>query len=314
MTKLDNVWVIGESVDSYASLCAVGRRLSDRVEALVVGSADMLGTVQSSGADVVLQISAQQDMLLENAFDTVMHEACERKPDLVLFTSTKRMRLAAARLAAALQTRVVNDVSRIWMEDGCLLAEHMVFGGSAYGVEKIENCPAVVLLGEGMLASEPLDDVDITEAQVEEILVTEDSNSLVLKEVRPRQIESVNLVAARCVVSVGRGIEKEEDLLIVKDFAQTIDAELGCTRPIAEGVNWMPRERYIGVSGAMLKPDLFVAVGVSGQIQHMVGAVGAKTIVAINKDKNAPIFKHADFGVVGDWYEVVPRLTEMLKA
>lgn len=88
---------------------------------------------------------------------------------------------------------------------------------------------------------------------------------------------------------------------------------LAGTRPIAEGEGWMSRERYIGVSGAMLKPELFIALGVSGQVQHMVGVTGARTIIAINKDKNAPVFRYADYGIVGDLYEVVPQLVELLK-
>ncbi len=91
-----------------------------------------------------------------------------------------------------------------------------------------------------------------------------------------------------------------------------LGAELACSRPIAEGVKWLPTERYVGVSGATIKPDLYLAVGISGQIQHMVGVSGAKTIVAINKDKNAPIFGQADLGVIGDLYQVVPALIDAL--
>ena len=152
------------------------------------------------------------------------------------------------------------------------------------------------------------------EALVTQLPASAEASGITLVERKPRQVESVNLAAARRVVSVGRGLEKQEDLALIEELARALEAEVGCTRPIAEGVNWMARERYIGVSGAMLKPDLFVAVGVSGQVQHMVGATGAKTIVAINKDKNAPVFKQADYGIVGDLYEVVPQLVESLKA
>ncbi|MEG0324382.1 MAG: FAD-binding protein, partial [Raoultibacter sp.] len=135
-----------------------------------------------------------------------------------------------------------------------------------------------------------------------------------LVERKPRTVEAVNLTAARRVVSVGRGIQNKEDLALIDSLAAVLEAEVGCTRPIAEGQDWMSRERYIGVSGVMLKPDLFVTVGVSGQVQHMVGAAGAKTIIAINKDKNAPVFKQVDYGIVGDLYEVVPKIVETMKA
>ncbi|MFK0554848.1 FAD-binding protein [Escherichia coli] len=100
--------------------------------------------------------------------------------------------------------------------------------------------------------------------------------------------------------------------LSVQLNAAVLNAEVGCSRPIAEGENWMERERYIGVSGVLLKSDLYLTLGISGQIQHMVGGNGAKVIVAINKDKNAPIFNYADYGLVGDIYKVVPALISQL--
>ena len=113
---------------------------------------------------------------------------------------------------------------------------------------------------------------------------------------------------AKKVITVGRGFSKKEDLVLAESLAQALDAEIGCTRPIAEGEGWMPHERYIGISGVMLKADLYVALGVSGQIQHMVGANGSKIIIAVNKDKNAPVFKSADVGIVGDINKVIPAL------
>ena len=129
-----------------------------------------------------------------------------------------------------------------------------------------------------------------------------------------RDTEAVDLCAAKRVVSIGRGLAAKEDLALIEGLASALEAEVGCTRPIAEGQAWLARERYIGVSGVMLSPDLFVAVGLSGQIQHMVGAAGAKTIIAINKDKSAPVFKQCDYGIIGDLYDVVPQLTAALKA
>ena len=100
---------------------------------------------------------------------------------------------------------------------------------------------------------------------------------------------------------------------MIRELAGVLGAEVGCSRPIAEGENWMERERYIGVSGVQLKSDLYLMLGISGQIQHMVGGNGAKVIIAVNKDKNAPIFNYADYGLVGDIYKVVPELTKLLK-
>ena len=314
MSRVNTVWVLGETPESYASLCSVARRLGDTVEAVVLGSADAAQAVKGAGADAVLLAAKRDGALVEDCVATVAAAAAERKPDAILVATTKRMRLAAARIAASAHTRVVNDATRVWVDDGCLFAEHMVFGGSAYSIEKATSAPAVILLGDGLLLNEPPLEGDAPEAAVTELPAADAASGLKLIETKPRTVESVNLAAARRVVSVGRGIENEEDLQMINECAQAIEAEVGCTRPIAEGVNWMSRERYIGVSGAMLTPDVLVAVGVSGQIQHMVGANTAKTIIAINKDKNAPVFKQADYGIVGDLYEVVPKLVAGLKA
>ena len=104
----------------------------------------------------------------------------------------------------------------------------------------------------------------------------------------------------------------EKPVRYIEAFAKAIGAEIGCSRPIAEGEHWMERERYIGVSGTQLKADIYIALGISGQIQHMVGAADCGVILAVNKDKNAPIFKDADAGIVGDLYKIVPELTRAL--
>ncbi|OJR24902.1 nitrogen fixation protein FixB [Escherichia coli] len=113
-------------------------------------------------------------------------------------------------------------------------------------------------------------------------------------------------------VSVGRGIGSKENIALAEQLCKAIGAELACSRPVAENEKWMEHERYVGISNLMLKPELYLAVGISGQIQHMVGANASQTIFAINKDKNAPIFQYADYGIVGDAVKILPALTAAL--
>lgn len=290
MSKIAKAWVVGESADSFKSLCAVGARLADSVEAWSIGG---------------------EGGLLEDGIAAFVAAASEQKPDVVLFQTTRRMRLVAAHLAAAQGTCSVNDATSVEVDDaGAVVACNVVYGGSATRTQRIAGSIAIVLLSEGLLVNEPVEGVEQPAVQVAE---GASASGITFKSTSERQVESVNLVAARNVVSVGRGIEKQEDLEMVGEFARSINAEIGCTRPIAEGVNWLSRERYIGVSGVTVKPNIFVAVGVSGQIQHMVGATSSSTIIAVNKDKNAPIFKYADYGIVGDYAEVLPKLTEKLQ-
>ncbi len=311
MSTCAKAWVVGETAESYDALVAVGRRLADTVEAVCFG--DFADEVAARGADAVLKVACGEQGLLEDGIAAFVAAAGEQAPNVVLFQTTRRMRLAAAHLAASQLTCAVNDAASVEVdESGAIVAQHVVYGGTASRTERIAGSMAIVLLSEGLLVNEPVAAAE-GQAEVSEIAAGA-ASGMKLEKVSERQVESVNLVAARNVVSVGRGIEKQEDLGMIDEFARAISAEVGCTRPIAEGVNWLSRERYIGVSGVTVKPNIFVAVGLSGQIQHMVGATGSQTIIAINKDKNAPIFKYADYGIVGDYAAVVPQLTAALLA
>ena len=122
----------------------------------------------------------------------------------------------------------------------------------------------------------------------------------------------MDLTAAEIIVSVGRGIKEAENIPLVQKLAEALGAELAASRPICDA-GWLPMERQVGSSGQTVAPKLYVAVGISGAIQHLVGMKGSKTIVAINKDPNAPIFEVADYGIVGDLFQVVPALVEAIK-
>lgn len=124
--------------------------------------------------------------------------------------------------------------------------------------------------------------------------------------------QTVDLSSAPIIVSVGRGIKEQDNLPIVEELAAALGAELAASRPICDN-GWLPMERQVGSSGQTVSPKLYLAVGISGAIQHLVGMKGSKTVVAINKDENAPIFEVADYGIVGDLFEVVPALTEAVK-
>ena len=123
---------------------------------------------------------------------------------------------------------------------------------------------------------------------------------------------AVDLTAADIIVSVGRGIKEKDNIHIVEELAKALGAELAASRPICDN-GWLPMERQVGSSGQTVSPKVYMAVGISGAIQHLVGMKGSKTIVAINKDSNAPIFEVADYGIVGDLFEVVPALIEEVK-
>jgi electron transfer flavoprotein alpha subunit len=133
-------------------------------------------------------------------------------------------------------------------------------------------------------------------------------------ERKPKVAAVANIESAENLVVVGKGFAKKEDLALGEALAQAFKGELGCTRTLAADFHWLGEERMVGISGKKCKPRLMISVGVSGQIQHAVAILGSKIIVAINKDKSAPIFKIADYGIVGDLYQVLPRLTEKIRS
>lgn len=301
-------WIVAERPEDYGSLCTLARTLGPAVVAVWVGDESDLGQVRSCGADRVLTAPVAGG-LYEAAFSSVVEAAKNARPRTVLMAATKRLRLASAQLAVALGAKALNDAVSVQADGDAIVAERMVYGGSAFGRERVADAPAIVLVSEGLLASQEA--ASGAEAPVESLPAAAGS-PLSLVERSARTVDAVNLAAARRIVSIGRGLREEADLAMVDALAEALEAEVGCTRPLAEGEDWLPRERYIGVSGVMANPDVFVALGLSGQVQHMVGASGARTIVAVNKDKAAPLFRYADYGIVGDIYEVVPALTAAL--
>jgi electron transfer flavoprotein alpha subunit len=136
---------------------------------------------------------------------------------------------------------------------------------------------------------------------------------MTISDVCPIESEGADISAAQRLVTVGRGFREKSDLALAEDLAKALGAEIACTRGVAEDYHWLPIERYIGISGRKVKPELYLGAGVSGQVQHVVGMRDSKVIAAVNNDEKAPIFEAADYGIVGDIYEVLPLLTAALK-
>ncbi|MCR6546953.1 electron transfer flavoprotein subunit alpha/FixB family protein [Dehalobacterium formicoaceticum] len=311
MGIFQTVFVYADKTEMLAELCAGGKQLGSQVCALVLGPKEEVDKAFSYGADSVYHLGELKDRRIEDYTETIIHLVQKEKPELILIRSSKRAKLIAGRLAAELKTSVLTDVMEFTVDNNELHTKRLVYGGAGLKREYSTSEVVVATVGGGVF--EALIEDNSRKGNIVEVDFVQPAHPVRCIEIRKKESESVNLSAAKCVVGVGRGFAKQEDLTLAKDLANLIGAEVGCSRPIAEGENWLPKERYIGVSGAMVKPDVYVAIGISGQIQHMVGANSAKTIVAINKDKAAPIFKQADYGIVGDLYTVLPALIEKIK-
>jgi Electron transfer flavoprotein, alpha subunit len=308
MRLLNNVWVFADKTSSLAGLCAGGRQLGEKVTAIVLGAEEEARQAVNWGADQVYWLGPKAaDKMLEDYTCTIAALLERHRPELLLINASKRNKVVAGRLAAILGTSVVTDAMQFMISEdiGALEISHIVYGGLAVRIEHPLSDIAIATVGNGVFIAE---NDSKRQGNIIAAPFVEDNCQLKLLECRVKDTESVDLPSAARVVSVGRGIGKEEGLEMVYELAKHLKAEVACTRPVAEEEKWMSPERYIGVSGAMIKPDMYLALGISGQIQHMTGVNGARVIIAVNKDLTAPIFEQSDYGLVGDLYKVVPAL------
>lgn len=301
--SLENVWVVAAGPASVAALALGARPLADCVNAVVVGGEDAL-----PGTDLTVAVPAPPEGVLVESYAMPIADLLRtRGARLVLFGSDVSSKLLAGLVAARLGTSVLT-ASTVAVDGDDIAITRTAYAGLAVTTERPTGSPVVLVVAPGVLPPQ----APTGAGRVERVEMSPVPGGVRVVEVRPKAGEPVNLAAAARVVGVGRGFAAEADLGLARDLAGALGAELACSRPLAEGLGWLPAERYVGVSGATIRPDLYVAVGISGQVQHMVGVNGAKVVVAINRDKNAPVFAQADLGVVGDLYDVLPALTSAL--
>lgn len=235
------------------------------------------------------------------------------QPDYVIFPHTYQVRDFAPRLATRFGSALISDVVEIRCSKGGtpVFVRQLFQGKLNADVEFTGPKPWFVSIQAGSYRVDQLNP-SADAAPVE--IVNSDPGTLWSKPDQPFQesARALDLTAAELIVSVGRGIREQENIALVQELADALGAELAASRPICDN-GWLPMERQVGSSGQTVTPKVYMAVGISGAIQHLVGMKGAKTIVAINKDPEAPIFEVADYGIVGDLFEVVPALTEEVK-
>ncbi len=233
-------------------------------------------------------------------------------PALVLFPHTYQVRDFAPKLATRFSRVLISDVIAVRVEAGSPVFVRLLFQGKLNGDVRVSGGgPYFASLQAGSFRAEGL---EAGSAPVENFAPVLDAAAIRQKPEAPfrESARAVDLTTAEIIVSVGRGIKEKENIPVVEELAKALGAELAASRPICDA-GWLPMERQVGSSGQTVAPKVYMAIGISGAIQHLVGMKGAKTIVAINKDANAPIFEVADYGIVGDLFEVVPALVEEVK-
>ena len=290
--------VIAERADAARELCAGARTMADEVVLVSFGEAP------EAVADKVARVSVPEGTVLDDAAATVISVFDAEAPAVVLAEPTRHMKAIAGRLAAHAGTSAITDAMSF--EDGG--ARSLYFGGVAERVQKAAGDVAVYTVGAGAFEGAEASGANA----VEDVAWVAPAVPVRLVSSVPVEKSGVDLNKADVVVAAGRGFAEESELDLARELCDKLGAGLACSRPLTEGVNWLPTELYVGVSGLMLSPKAYVACGISGQMQHMVGCNRAGTMFAINKDKNAPVFKQCDYGLVGDLKDVLPKLIAAL--
>jgi len=295
---------------------------------LAAGQAVAIAVVGSNVGSIAADVAAaqvQEVVTLDNAalepytpdgFTAALQQAIDQlKPAVVILPHTYQTRDFAPKLAARLDRALVTDVTAIKATGGSAIFVRPMFQGKlSADVSPQGPAPHIVTVQIGSFRADAAAK-GASPAPVRALAVTIDSAAIRQKPEPPFQEarQAVDLSQAERIVSVGRGIKEADKLPVAQGLAAALHAELAASRPICDA-GWLPMERQVGSSGQTVAPKLYLALGISGAIQHLVGMKGSQTIVAINKDPDAPIFEVADYGIVGDLFEIVPAMIEALKA
>ena len=305
--------------ETLAAAQQIASALSGSVAALVIGKGVDALAAELAGKNVAEVLQAEHDLLesyTPDGYCIALKQAIESaKPQLVLFPHTYQVRDFAPKLAAMLGKGMIGDCIGYRIENGKLVFVRQMFQGkTAADVTFLGEGPWFASFQSGAFRADQLKASDSGARPIHRVTI-----ELKAEQIRTRPLElfkeaksAVDLTQAPLIVAVGRGIKAPENIPQAEAVAKAMGAEIAASRPICDE-GWLPMERQIGSSGQTVAPKLYLALGISGAIQHVVGMKGARTIVAINKDQNAPIFEIADYGVVGDIFEIMPALTEELQ-
>jgi len=307
------------SFETLAAAQQIAGATSSNVSAVVLGRGVSAFAEELAGKAVGEVLAVEHELLAEytpDGYCIALKQVIEAaKPDLVLFPHTYQVRDFAPKLAAMLGKGMIGDCVGYRSEGGKLVFVRQMFQGKTVAdVTFLGDGPWFASFQAGAFRA------DLVQAHASgKAPVNTASVQLTATQIRTKPLElfkeaksAVDLTQAPLIVAIGRGIKAPENIPQAEAVARAMGAEIAASRPICDE-GWLPMERQIGSSGQTVAPKLYLALGISGAIQHVVGMKGARTIVAINKDQNAPIFEIADYGVVGDIFEIMPALTEELQ-
>ena len=319
MTK---VWVYAELTGGQVArvsleLLTKARQLTGDVTAIALGTgaSAQAATLGQYGAKRVLvhEDAAYEQFLSEPAADTIATLIEQEKPDLLLIGTTYNGRDIASRLNARLDCGVITDGAQLSLEGDQLKAQVPWYSATTIvDVTLSGGITRLVLVRPKSFAAEVVEDAAAPQVEQIQVQISQQARRAAVVENVVQASEGPKLEEASVVISGGRGLKQAENFKLLHDLASTLGGAVGASRAVVDA-GWVPYSYQVGQTGKTVKPSVYIAAGISGAIQHTVGMKGAKYIIAINTDPDAPIFKFADLGVVGDVLKVVPALNEEIK-
>lgn len=291
----------------------LAQSLNEKLIAVSIGKDEYSKEYIEHGADQVVVVdSSLSHFKVEEYTELLKNTITETKSETILIGSTKNGKELAARLSAVFDTGCEIDCTKVYVKDKKLMVERVVYSGNAIAVTQFQSTPSIVTIPPKIHDPLPKDVSRKGEVIKKKFTIPAFPSKIIT--VKEMKSESVNVEDAEIIVSCGRGFKKKDDIKLVSDLADALHGKtVGCSRPIAADLKWLSEDHWVGLSGHKVKPKLYVACGISGQIQHIAGMRDSGVVVAINKDPEALIFKSADYGIVADLYEVLPKLTSALK-
>jgi electron transfer flavoprotein alpha subunit len=286
------------------------------VDALVLGSGAVAGSDQAGrfGADAVITAThaAFARYAPEGYAQVIADRARAVGYDAVVFAASATGRDLAPRVAAKLGVPLVADVTDLTVTGGTIVAVRPVYAGKALLKVKVTARPAVLSLRPGVFT--PLESARPGSAESINVAAPERGGRVVVREVKAAAAGTLDVGEASIVISGGRGLKDPANFKLLEELARAFGgkAAVGASRAVVDA-GWRPHADQVGQTGKTVSPALYIAIGISGAIQHLAGMRTSTVIVAINRDKDAPIFKVADYGIVGDLFEIIPKLTEEIK-
>src|ERR1700682_586564 len=289
---------------------SIGRKLTEAAGGDLVAFADDRSVAEDAGkfGAKKLYVAPLGGYTTEGAAAAVNAAIDQAKPSVVLFGGTSNGRDLAPRLAAKLNVGVASDVDHLEWKDGKLRARRPVYSGKAFATVDVTGTPAIATTRPNAF---PAEEAGGGAAEVVELPAPPEGNAKVVDTKMPEAGE-LSIAEADIIVSGGRGLKEAANFSYVRDLAHAIGGAVGASRATVDA-GWIDHQHQVGQTGRVVSPNLYIAAGVSGAIQHLAGMSSSKHIVAINKDPEAPIFRIADLGVVGDLFTILPALTEEVK-